>query len=252
MYGRSYRRPRGRRTFNAGRYRRTAPRRRLAVPRPQIRSTRTLGSHEVHFHKRHADLGTIAMGNLNNTTVGDWYIGAIGALQFALQDVSTESDFTNLYRWYKFGYVDVIFTITNPPVAPDLDPNGAGAQQAIMGNFSMWVDREDYGAQVPVDAATFLQRGSIKQVHFDMTKGNTIKVRLRPSVLGEVYNTFSTSAYTKGGCPWLTTNYSGVPHYGLTYLVRSPLMATTSVPQLVMYPTVKIEAMYYLAFKKTQ
>lgn len=226
-----------------------APRRtRLAAP--SIRSTRLLSQGMVHLHKRHAELATIICDEVNNSESGNWFIGKLFALQFSLQDVSSESDFVQLYRWYKFGFVELTFTVTNTPVQTDFDT--ASAPHSTMGNFSMWVDLEDYDATAPADAATFLQRGNIKQLHFDMRKGNSIKLRLRPSVLGQVYNTLTTSAFTRGGRPWLTTNYPGVPHYGVTGLIRGPIMASTAVPDFSLYPTVKVEAMYYLAFKKTQ
>lgn len=204
----------------------------------------------IHLHKRHAELGTIILSDVNNTDVGTWFIGKLFSQQFTLNDVAQESDFTQLYRWYKFGFVELTFTITNTPVQTDFDT--ASAPHSTMGNFSMWVDLEDYDATVPIDAATFLQRGNIKQLHFDTRKGNSIKIRLRPTVLGQVYNTLTTSAFTRAGRPWLTTNYDSVPHYGITGLIRGPIMASAAVPDFSLYPAVKVEAMYYLAFKKTQ
>jgi len=199
----------------------------------------------VHFHNRHARLDAVECSQVNNTTIGQNFIGCLGARAFSIGDISNSGDFTNLYDWYKFGYVELIFTVTNAPVSAD------GIEEMLFGEWSLWIDTDSHDTTMPA-AEGFLERGTVKMLHFDMRKGGTIKVKVKPSVLIPVWQLGVSSAYREGGQPWLSTQYPAVPHFGVKWMVRAPFNTTAAQPTIDAFPLVNIEANYYFACKKSK
>lgn len=200
---------------------------------------------QIHFHNRHCNIMAFDLTEINNLTIGQNFIGGLGARAFSLQDLANYTEYLDMYDFYKFGFVELTFTITNAPVAPDLD------EESIIGQWTLHIDTDQHDTIMP-SADTFLERGTVKQYQFDASKGNVVKVKLRPNVLRPVYNGILSSAYEPAGQPWISGVYPAVPHYGIKFMVRAPFNSTAATPTIDAPPLVHVEATYYLAFKKTK
>jgi len=246
-YSSFYRRPYQRRTTRM--YIRRPQGRRLQPRTTPLTSLASSGviarAQNVHYHNRHAHITAIDMTEMNNTTIGQNFLGGLGARAFQLQDCPDYNEFADLYDEYRFRYVELTFTMTNAPVPADL------VEESIIGQWTLWIDTDAFDTIMP-SAETFLQRGTVRQFEFRADKGNKVKVRLRPKAQRQLYNGVLSSAYTSAGQPFIHTIYPGVPHYGVKFMIRAPFNSTAAVPTIDAPPLVNIEAEYYFAFKKTK
>lgn len=240
-----YRRAYGRRKPARKTYKRRAAST-ARIPRA-IRSTASLPAERVHLFTRDCILrnGTALT---YNTALGLNVVGAFDALSFNLVDLPNVSEFVNLFQFYKFGMVELSFYVTTPPIAGAITTgSSAGTANAVFGKAELWVDKDVYNPTAPTDINILQQRSTTQKVQFDERKGNKVVVRLKPEVLNPIYGGLVTTAYARGGRPWLTTNNVSVPHYGIEFAIRIPFNGVTAAMDIELQ--YRVEAKYFIACK---
>lgn len=218
---------------------------RQSVPRA-ISSVASLPGSRVHLFTRECTLRT-GQALQYNTALGLNYVGAFDALSFALSDLPNFSEFVNLFQFYMMGMVELHFYVTTPPIAPVITTGGAGAVNSVFGKAELLIDKDVFNPTAPTDISFLQQRGTLQKIQFDERKGGKVVVRLKPEVLNPIYNGLVTTAYARGGRPWLTTNNSGVPHYGVEFGIRIPFNGSTATMDIELQ--YKVEAKYFIACK---
>jgi len=219
---------------------------RSTIPRA-IRSTAVLPEGRVHLFTRECILRN-GTSMPYNTSLGLNMVGAFDAFSFQLLDLPNVSEFVNLFQFYKFGMVELSIYVTNSPVAAAITTaSSAGTANAVFGQAELWIDKDVYNPTAPTDISTLQQRGTVRKVQFDQRKGNKVVVRLKPEVLSPIYAGLVTTAYSRGGRPWLTTNNVSVPHYGVEMAIRIPFNGTTATMDIELQ--YRVEAKYFIACK---
>lgn len=178
--------------------------RRRVVRRPTTATRRYMksrrqpiaGNRRGHFFKRclyRRDFATI-------TPATDQY----GSITFALSDLPTYTEFTNLYDSYKINKVQVTFY-------PRLDSADYSSQQQ-MPMLHTLIDHNDAN---PISVLS----GMMESEFVKTTRGTQIHTRyFSPKVQTRVYESLGNDGFTTSRInPWINTDDPNVPHYCLKW-----------------------------------
>lgn len=161
-----------------------------------------------------------AIPNLNVNTSGS---ANAYAFTFALTDLPDYTKYTTLFQQYALTYIKMT-------VIPSADSNTSPGQTSSMVYYAV-----DYDDAVAPTQDQMLSKQGVRMKY--TLRPFTIK--LRPRVLGMVYESGGTTGYSPRRHTWLTTNDSTVPHYGVKMWFSTP--AANMV--------FRVHATYYLKFK---
>lgn len=161
-----------------------------------------------------------AIPNFNINTAGT---SNSVALTFALSDLPDYTKYTGLFQQFALTYVKLT-------VIPSANVNTAPASTSSMVYYAV-----DYDDSVAPDQEDMLSKQGVRMKY-------TLRpwtVKLRPRVLGMVYESGGTTGYSPRRHTWLSTNDATVPHYGVKMWFSTP--ASNMV--------FRVHATYYLKFK---
>lgn len=184
----------------------------------------------VHFFKRHVDLGRVD----GSGSGGEGF----GSLFFRLSDVPNFSEFTSLYDAFKIAAVKVFFI----PISNVTFAEGASNAQAIWStHYYRLLSAIDYNDDTPVNMAALREYQNCK-----MTPNNVIHKRfLKPKALTTIdEDSGSGSNYTYAETstnPWISTAGNQCRWFGLKFGFEQQTNDSN--------PRYRIEAVYYLQFK---
>lgn len=141
------------------------------------------------------------------------------SLAFYLNELLQVNDITTLCDKYKIikAYVRVI---------PSFTQNALGGLYS-MPTISYITDGDD---NTPPTTALIREKMGVKVKQF--VNGRMVKMLVRPTTLGQVYQSAVATAYQVGGARWLDCNYSAVPHYGIKGVINNvdlPAASTSKV-----------------------
>jgi len=206
------------------------------MPKNAIRRARVGGSITVHRFKRWTNDNR---ENVTGTTLSN-------ALTFQLSDVRGASEFNSLYDRYMITCVVVKFRIINNPNA-NLYINNNATTLFTNSNTANWypclyycVDHDDSNTET---LAQIQERAGTKRVILQPNRFYTIK--LRPCVTVPAYISSISSGYIPKWNQWIDCGQTGVPHYGLKYVID-----TSAVDPIDSYPfVVERSVIYYFKCK---
>jgi len=216
-----------------------------------LKSTGNLAGDQVVFISRRAELFPTALTMANVCTPPEPLLNGIcalakGAYVFQLNDLPSFGELVALFQWYKFGYVELTFTIVNSAVATN-----PGSNNPIVGNATLYAVTDGFYGNNAFMTTDLDQMTNLKAFPFDMNKGGTVKVKLRPAVQTPVAIAGGGYAPVIGaGRPWLATNATNIPHYGIRFYIKAPMNSNAPVPgDISPHMTVTCTANYYMCFK---
>jgi len=178
------------RTRSAGRTTKST-RRRLFYTKPSIIRSRFLSGDDVHKFRRN-----VQKGSLTASAVGPAFI----ALNFALSDVPSSTDFTTLFDQYRIDYV-VIRAI---PVRGNVHDITAGT------NYATTLSVIDYDDSTTPASMNELREFETVMSHHAL---DTIVRTVRPRIAVAAYSGVFTS-FANVGKTWIDVASPSVQHYG--------------------------------------
>jgi len=218
-----------------------------------LKSTGNLAGDQIVFINRRAELQPVALTMANVCVPPEPLLDgttalAKGAYVFQMNDLPSFGEMAALFQWYKFGYVELTFNIVNSAVA-----NNPGTNNPIIGNATLYAVTDGYFGNNTFMTTDLEQCGSLKAFPFDMNKGGTVKVKLRPSVQTPVsMGALGYLPCITGGRPWISTNTTTVPHYGIRFYIKAPMNSNAPAPiDISPHMIVTCSAQYFLCFKGT-
>lgn len=144
-------------------------------------------------------------------TGNDTVPGSDGATYFSLSNVNASGELVSLfdnfrilkvlYRWVVTRNPDQVTTTANKGVYPRI----------------VWT--HDFNDSAPISRAVIYQRANLKEVFLGDNMQKTRWYTLNPSVLVQMYESGTATAYQPNWRKWLDTNDNATPHYGIKYSV---------------------------------
>lgn len=172
----------------------------------------------TYHYKRYANLGTFVVGNLTPT---------FASIDFALQQVPDNSDFTNLYDSYRINAVKVTFR----PQQTESISIGSINNPAAYARFISAIDYNDISGVTSMDELRQYQSCKVTSV---------LKPHRRYIYHPRIQDRGFT--YTPGR-PWINCTSPDQTHFGLK-VGADPINSTTTTTM-----TYTIEAVFYMSFK---
>lgn len=135
-----------------------------------------------------------------------------GTTQFSLSNLSGVTELQGLFDNYRIVKVLYRWLVTT-------DPNRDQISQSVRGVFTRLNWCHDFNDSTPISRAQMYQHAGMREFFFSESKQMTKWYSLKPSVLAQMYESVSSTAYTPKWRQWLDTSDSTAPHYGLKYIV---------------------------------
>jgi len=235
------RNPRKRRNWKSNKIRRGAK----SIPR-SVNSAAVF-----HFKRtRHeiVSVGTAGLGWLLNTPSTAMY----KTFDFRLSELSDNTDFVNLFRYYKINAVRV-------RIWPCNNYTGENAYTGQFSNSQLMLryDQNQDGVTTGNDYQAFYQTSqTARQQRLITASGKPVDILMRLKQSNMVYKQLtgvppSNTGYTLMNPRWTTTDDPDVGHYGMNMLVHrmSDDALTTG---FVNQQKLRVEYTYYISCKKVQ
>lgn len=205
--------------------RRSAPRRRLIRRKLMARRYRPIRRgmlgrprpNVYHFKRKYFVVDAFAV-----TTGTDFKLG----VNFALSNLPTFTDFTNLYDMYRIN--KIVYKI----IPKYSQANLSGGLNANLQQIHSAIDYDDTVAPVSISDLTQYQTHR-------MTRGNGIHTRVLVPKVNLSINNFADAPKAK---QWIDCDDSTVLHRGLKLYIPAPLGADITV-------SYDVEATFYMSFK---
>lgn len=141
--------------------------------------------------------------------------GIAKTFQFALSDLNSISDFTNLFKYYKINAVRVQMYFSNNITAQDEPSRFPNSQLFI------YTDINQNGVTTGNDnVLNYLDSQTAKKTVGMTTQRKPIDMLMKMKLANEVYETAAQSAYTLKSPDWIASGEAGVPHYGMNMLIE--------------------------------
>lgn len=193
------------------------------------------------FTRKKQAIVSLAQGvpvDWSNTSNG----GIAKAFSYTLDDLNDETDFKNLFKYYRINgaRVQIWFSTTQS----DLDNSGNPSNHALI----CMTDRNLNGSTSALDTQDFLdsQTAKIRQC---MNRGKPFEFYCKLKQANSVYGSTTNTDYTLQKPKFIATTESSTPHYGLKCLIeRVNGEALTSSFTNTQY--MRIITTYYLECKK--
>lgn len=198
-------------------------------PRRYALRKRRLGDNVYSFKRR------VVLGNISSSCNASG-VGTAGAngYAFALADLTSYTEFTNLFDQYKITGVKLDFIPFADNISWQVANNGAGIS-APGGPLLISADHDD--STPPASANEMLQKQTTKVIPV----GRRYRMFIKPK--------FNVATYSGGGIApasgWLDTGSVSVPHYGAKAWMAAPNIPDTSF-------TYQVWATYYIKCKGVQ
>ena len=182
--------------------------------------------------------GTVA------TTVTDY---AYTAVTFQMTDLNSTDvqKYIDLFQFYRINTVTVRFRLRSNPNAVTTLNSGTTTNMNFYPDIYIAVDHND--SQTPTGPELFLQQGDKVKVGL-LKPDYWVYYRFHPTPQTLMYSGL-VSAYSIQGKknPWINTDNTAVPHYGLKWMIGMPLGAPFSSPLYY-----EIQYRYNVSFKGNQ
>lgn len=215
------------------RFRKKATIRRRPVRRnPLVRYPLKRISKKVYNFSRWVDVAYRSTVALSSTVVGF-------SKSFALSDLSTFSDFTNLFEEYRICMVAAYIHLqTNPDAERALNDNTTLTNANFYPKVWYVSDKDD------VNTPTLAEIKEKQGVKCKVLRPNAmIKFAFKPSVLNQTFGTTITTGYAPKYNQWIDDGNVNVTHYGMKAVFDCEGVS----PQTPFY--VRIDYKYYIQCK---
>lgn len=143
------------------------------------------------------------------------------AFVFRLDQCNQVATFSALFDQYRIDMVEITFL----PRAMHNLAAGSGFGAANSYYWLSAVDHDD--ATVPAALSTLREYGNCKT--HSATKGDVVKIMVKPRVADILFNNGVTSSYGARISPWIDMAYTGTEHYGLKIAMPPSGAALTTV-----------------------
>lgn len=164
---------------------------------------------------------------------GDLVPGVDAATTFALNHVQSHLELVNLFDNYRITKVLYRWVVTRDP------SEYSGGTATNKGVFPRIVWTHDFNDQAPLSRANIYQRANLKEEFMSETNQVTKWYTLNPSVLTQMYESSTATAYQPVWKRWMDTSDNAAPHYGIKY----------SISECYTGISVRLEAKIYCEFK---
>lgn len=188
--------------------------------------------------------------DLTQSTGQGWLVSTGGGIaktfEFKLSDLNDNSDFTNLFKYYKINAVRVQMYFSNSITSQDEPSRFPNSQLFIC------TDINQNGIITGSDSMlTYLDSQTAKKTIGVTTQRKPIDMLMRMKIANEIYESGTQTAYTLKNPAWIDTAESGVPHFGMNMLIErvdgQALTTGFTNPQYVRFIYT-----YYIECKKVQ
>lgn len=142
-----------------------------------------------------------------------------GSLAFYASDFNNIGEFSSVFDQYRINWVQVDFLFAGVSM-PLVDAYFASMPYRLL----TAVDHDDVVVPLPTQAGwnTLLERHGARVDIVTTRETSKYSVRLKPKVLTELYRSSTTTAYAPTPAPFIDSEKTDVPHYGLKYVVHVP------------------------------
>lgn len=132
------------------------------------------------------------------------------SLQFAFNQQTNSTEFTNLFDQYKLKYATIRVQ------------NNGNTSQTQSGGILPYIEYvQDHDDNTPPPASDFRERMGIKTAYFTSSRV-MIRMGVAPKPAGTLFNSLVSSGYSiPVKAPWINTSNPAVPHYGIKGVIRS-------------------------------
>lgn len=185
-------------------------------------------------------VGPVAINGTSETTPFNNYCNVLGNAKYALNDLPSSSDITNLCDEYRIKAVKHVFTCTST----DASINGQGQMPSLVWSY------DDDDTSIPISAQSLKLKQTVKMAQ--LSNGKSITIWVKPKQLATT--TSDTAAGLAPVAPsvvrsqWINSTYPGAQHYGLKFAIQDALCASNT--QGIFH--VKINTTYYVEGKGFQ
>lgn len=167
------------------------------------------------------------------------------AFTFALGDLTSNADFTNLYKEYMLTGVALTMYFSNSSVSTDADSTFANS------NIIVRYDSNRDGLGAPTEAEPYLESQTSKSRAGINAMNKPIRVYVPLNQINMKYRSSGTTGYTISKPQFISTTDVDLPHYGLNMMLqRTDNAAFTS--GWVNHQSVRLDMTYYLKCRKVQ
>lgn len=135
-----------------------------------------------------------------------------GTTQFSLSNITGGGELQSLFDNYRIVRVLYRWVIVR-------DPQSDQITQAVRGFFPRLNWCHDFNDSTPISRTQMYQHAGMREFFFSETRQATRWYSLKPSVLAQMYESSTSTAYTPKWRQWLDTSDSTTPHYGIKYIV---------------------------------
>lgn len=178
--------------------------------------------------------GPVSINSTSESTPFSSYCNVLGSAVYALSDLPSASDITNLCDKYRIKAVKHEFICTSTMASA----NGLGQMPMLVWHY----DADDN--VFPISAQSLKLKQGVKMAQ--LTNGKKITIWVKPKMIGDV-----TSAASPALAPtapsvlrsqWINSTYPGASHYGLKFAIEDVIDVanTTAIFQ------VKVNTTYYV------
>lgn len=151
-----------------------------------------------------------ATPNVHISLVGnDTIFSGTAATTFAMSHVNGFAELVSLFDNFKVTKVMYRWVITRNP-----DQATAAGNK---GYYPRLVWTHDFNDSAPISRDLIYQRANMREAYFNDNMQRTRWYTLKPSVLGQFYETSVATAYSPKWQQWLDTSDNATPHYGIKY-----------------------------------
>lgn len=210
---------------------RRKPRRRMPMKKKALGATRKVNLRsQVHFFNRWVN--TSGSNYRLLVTGSDASPNQYGAVTFALTDLPSSSDFTNLFDQYKIYKIQYRFM---------LEKSVSNSTSTYPGIYPRITFIHDFNStETPSNEAELLECGSkCRSVMLTDTRPITRWFTLKPAIQQQIFNNGSTYTVIPSWKGFLDTDDNGVAHFGIRYAVLNNFTSMT----------VKMQCQYFVCCK---
>lgn len=136
------------------------------------------------------------------------YTPYLGSFDYQFGNVTTATDFTNLFEYYRITHIQMRAYLK-------VDPSAQSAATAIYPKIWYCMDHNDNST--PASINELRERSDVKVKV--LSPNRPVKIDLKPSVLAETYRSAVTTTYSPKWKQWLPCENTNVPHYGFKYAI---------------------------------
>lgn len=171
------------------------------------------------------------------------------AIAFSLNQLPNVGEFTSLFDQYRINAVKLSIKMVNDPSANNQPNDGAAVNR---GNYypTLWYapDHDDNNIESLPNLKEFE-----KVRHKVLRPNKEISIMLRPTVLGAVYNSLTTTAYTTSTRKqYMDMANINIPHYGIKACIDYEGLLPPAPPGTTPSFLFKVNAKFYFQCKNSR